>query len=104
MIQDGDGKDPEELAGGLCRYYDEQNLRDVDGLPRVTRKNVLIQKYYSFENYFLNPEIMTKLGIVKSEEDFIIFCGRNGQNISDGSVQEKICPGAGTRTRFGGTT
>ena len=70
MIRDGDGKDPEELAGGLCRYYDEQNLRDVDGLPRVTRKNVLIQKYYSFENYFLNPEIMTKLGIVKSEEDF----------------------------------
>lgn len=70
MIRDGDGKDPEELAGGLCRYYDEQNLRDVDGLPRVTRKNVLILKYYSFENYFLNPEIMTKLGIVKSEEDF----------------------------------
>ena len=48
MIRDGDGKDPEELAGGLCRYYDEQNLRDVDGLPRVTRKNVLILKYYSF--------------------------------------------------------
>ena len=70
MIRDGDGKDPEELAGELCRYYDEQNLRDVDRLPRVRRKNVLILKYYSFENYFLNPEIMAKIGIVKSEEDF----------------------------------
>ncbi len=70
MIRDGDGKDPEKLAGDLCRYYDEQNLRDVDRLPRVTRKNVLILKYYSFENYFLNPSVMAKLGIVKSEEDF----------------------------------
>lgn len=70
MIRDGDGKDPEELADELCRYYDEQNLRDVDRLPRVRRKNVLILKYYSFENYFLNPAIMAKLGIVESEEDF----------------------------------
>lgn len=70
MIRDGDGKDPEELANELCRYYDEQNLRDVDRLPRVRRKNVLILKYYSFENYFLNPAIMAKLGIVESEEDF----------------------------------
>ena len=70
MIRDGDGKDPEELASELCRYYDEQNLRDVDRLPRVQRKNVLILKYYSFENYFLNPEIMEKLGIVASVEEF----------------------------------
>lgn len=70
MIRDGDGKDPKELATELCRYYDEQNMRDVDRLPRVTPKNVLILRYYSFENYFLNPEIMAKLGIVKSEEDF----------------------------------
>lgn len=70
MIRDGDGKEPEKLAGDLCRYYDEQNLRDVDRLPRVTRQNVLILKYYSFENYFLNPSVMEKLGIVKSEEDF----------------------------------
>lgn len=70
MIRDGDGKDPEELASELCRYYEEQNQRDVDRLPRVRRKNVLILKYYSFENYFINPEIMAKLGIVKSEEDF----------------------------------
>ena len=27
-------------------------------------------KYYSFENYFLNPLVMEKLGIIKSEEAF----------------------------------
>lgn len=70
MIRDGDGKDPEELAGQLCRYYDARNAEDVDRLPRVTRRNVLILKYYSFENYFFNPEIMAQLGIVESEEAF----------------------------------
>lgn len=70
MIRDGDGKDPEELAGQLCRYYDARNVEDVDRLPRVTRRNVLILKYYSFENYFFNPEIMAQLGIVESEAAF----------------------------------
>ena len=70
MIRDGDGKDPEELAGQLCRYYSKSNYHDVDKLPKVQRQNVLILKYYSFENYFLNPKIMAQLGIVKSEEDF----------------------------------
>ena len=70
MIRDGDGKNPEELAGQLCRYYSEQNKQDIDRLPRVGRENVLILKYYSFENYFLNPKVMAKLGIVKSEEHF----------------------------------
>lgn len=70
MIRDSDGKDPDELGRSLCKYYDERNLADMDQLPKVTRKNVLILKYYSFENYFLNPTIMTKLGIVKSEEEF----------------------------------
>lgn len=70
MIRDGDGKNPKELRKQLCRYYEEQDLRDVDHLPRVTEKNVLILKYYSFENYFLNPAIMTKLGVIKSESDF----------------------------------
>ena len=58
------------LGRQLCKYYDERNLVDVDHLPKVTRKNVLILKYYSFENYFLDPEIMTKIGVVKSVEDF----------------------------------
>lgn len=70
MIRDGDGKDPDELAGQLCRFYDRSNYHDIDRVPKVQRQNVLILKYYSFENYFLNPKVMAKLGIVKSEEDF----------------------------------
>ena len=70
MIRDGDGENPAELAGQLCRYYDERNLEDADRLPRVTRRNVLILKYYSFENYFLNPKVMEKLGSVESEDRF----------------------------------
>lgn len=70
MIRDGDGKDREQLVRSLCRYYEERNLEDIDKLPRVTQKNVLVLKYYSFENYFLNPNIMSQLGIVPSEEAF----------------------------------
>lgn len=70
MIRDGDGQDPEKLARQLCRYYDERDLEDVDKLPKVTRRNVLILKYYSFENYFLNPAIMAKLKIIPSEQAF----------------------------------
>ncbi len=46
------GRTPGELAARLCKYYEERSLEDVDRLPRVTGKNVLILKYYSFENYF----------------------------------------------------
>ena len=70
MIRDGDGKDAEELASSLCRYYEARNREDMDRLPRVTRENVLILKYYSFENYFLDPKIMEKIGVIKSEDDF----------------------------------
>lgn len=70
MIRDSDGKDPAALGKQLCRYYAERNLEDLDKLPRVRPENVLILKYYSFENYFLNPKVMTELGIVKSEDDF----------------------------------
>lgn len=70
MIRDGDGKNPEELAGQLCRYYSERNQQDIDKLPRVRHQNVLILKYYSFENYFLNPKVMEQLGVVESEEAF----------------------------------
>ena len=65
MIRDGDGKDAEELASSLCRYYEARNREDMDRLPRVTRENVLILKYYSFENYFLDPKIMEKIGVIK---------------------------------------
>ena len=70
MIRDGDGKNPEELAGQLCKYYSERNVQDVDKLPRVKRENVLILKYYSFENYFLNPKVMAEIGVVESEDAF----------------------------------
>ena len=70
MIRDGDGKNREELAEQLCHYYSERNQQDIDKLPRVRRQNVLILKYYSFENYFLNPKIMAQLGVVESEDAF----------------------------------
>lgn len=70
MIRDGDGKDSEMLANQLCRYYDRCRVTDVDRMPKVTRRNVLILKYYSFENYFLNPEVMVKIGILDSVEAF----------------------------------
>lgn len=70
MIRDSDGKDTEELAGQLCRYYSERHKQDSDIQPQVHRQNVLILKYYSFENYFLNPEVMVQIGVVKSEEKF----------------------------------
>ncbi len=70
MIRDGDGKNAEDLRRGLCKYYEEQNARDVDRLPRVKPENVLVLKYYSFENYFLNPEIMCRIGVLKSPEQF----------------------------------
>ncbi len=70
MIRDGDGRDRQELVRSLCKYYEERNQEDADRLPRVTQKNVLVLKYYSFENYFLNPAVMAKLGIVASEDAF----------------------------------
>jgi len=70
MVRDGDGKDPKELKSQLCRYYEERNKEDMDKLPRVLPENVLILKYYSFENYFLNPKIMAQLDVVESEEAF----------------------------------
>ena len=70
MIRDGDGKDREELKRQLCSYYARRNEEDVDRLPRVTEKNVLVLKYYSFENYFLDPKVMAQIGVLESEEQF----------------------------------
>ena len=70
MIRDGDGKDRNKLVRQLCNYYEEAGKRDVDHLPKVRPENVLVLKYYSFENYFFNPKIMAKLGVVESEESF----------------------------------
>lgn len=71
MIRDGDGKNRKELQRQLCSYYaDMENIEDGDALPRVRLKNVLVLKYYSFENYFLNPYYMAQIGVLKKEEDF----------------------------------
>ncbi|MSS63135.1 ATP-dependent nuclease [Velocimicrobium porci] len=70
MIRDGDGKNPEQLKRQLCGYYKQREKEDVGHLPRVMPRNVLILKYYSFENYFLDASVMAKIGIVKNEEEF----------------------------------
>ena len=72
MIRDGDGKDRRKLISQLCNYYEEAGKRDVDHLPKVRPQNVLVLKYYSFENYFFNPKIMAQLGVVESENAFFI--------------------------------
>lgn len=70
MIRDGDGKDARKLKHELCSYYAERRREDAGAIPRVEPKNVLILKYYSFENYFLNPVVMAKIGVIESEEKF----------------------------------
>ena len=70
MIRDGDGKDRNMLGRQLCRYYEDRQLQDTGNIPRVTTRNVLILKYYSFENYFLFPEVMAHIGVVRSVDEF----------------------------------
>ncbi len=70
MIRDSDGKNPEKLKRDLCSYYANRSQEDVGALPRISPKNVLILKYYSFENYFLNPKVMAKIGVIPNEEAF----------------------------------
>lgn len=70
MIRDGDGKDANFLKRQLTNYYKAREREDRNNIPRVTDKNVLILKYYSFENYFLEPSVMAKIGVIKSEEEF----------------------------------
>ncbi len=69
MIRDGDGKDADYLKKQLCNYYRDSRRNDK-AIPRVQERNVLILKYYSFENYFLFPEVMAQVGVVKSTEQF----------------------------------
>lgn len=70
MIRDSDGKNPKYLVKQLCSYYGQRSKEDVNNLPRVTPQNVLVLKYYSFENYFLDPVVMAKIGVIKNEEEF----------------------------------
>ncbi len=70
MIRDSDGKNPKYLKKQLCNYYGQRAKEDAGNLPKVEPKNVLILKYYSFENYFLDPAVMAKIGVIKNEESF----------------------------------
>lgn len=70
MIRDGDGKDAEELKNQLCSYYKQRQKEDYGNLPRIQERNVLILQYYSFENYFLDPKIMSQIGVIQSEKEF----------------------------------
>ncbi len=70
MIRDSDGKNPQTLIRQLCKYYDDRSKEDVNNLPRIQPRNILILKYYSFENYFLNPSVMAEIGVIKYEEEF----------------------------------
>nr|MCR5331598.1 OLD family endonuclease [Lachnospiraceae bacterium] len=70
MIRDSDGKDPQALVKQLCNYYFARSQEDKGNIPRIQPRNVLVLKYYSFENYFLNPEVMTRIGVIKTEEEF----------------------------------
>jgi AAA15 family ATPase/GTPase len=70
MIRDSDGKNREMLKRQLCEYYIDREKYDKGNLPRITPNNVLVLKYYSFENYFLNPSVMTQIGVIKDEDEF----------------------------------
>lgn len=70
MIRDSDGKNPKHLKKQLCSYYSQRSKEDPGNLPKVGPENVLILKYYSFENYFLEPSVMAEIGVIKNEEEF----------------------------------
>lgn len=70
MIRDSDGHNPEALVKELCRYYYRRIKDDDAKIPRIKPENVLVLKYYSIENYFLNPRIMMALEVIETEESF----------------------------------
>lgn len=70
MIRDSDGKDPSYLKEQLCHYYERRAYEDDAKLPRITPRNVLVLKYYAFENYFLDPQLMVKVGVIESVDGF----------------------------------
>ncbi len=91
MIRDGDGKDHDTLVNSLCDYYHLQNQYDQGSIPRVTERNVLVLKYYSFENYFLDPEVMAEVGIIPSVESFYsIFLRKYKKYLHNISSMQKL--------------
>jgi len=70
MIRDSDGQDPATLVEDLCSYYYRRIHDDEAAIPRIKPENVLVLRYYSIENYFLNPTIMVQIGVIQSEGEF----------------------------------
>lgn len=70
MIRDSDGKNPKTLVKQLCNYYKDRANEESENIMRIKPENVLVLKYYSFENYFLDPKTMVKIGVIKTEEEF----------------------------------
>ncbi len=85
MIRDSDGHDPDKLKQDLCDYYYHRIKDDDAKIPRILPDNVLVLKYYSIENYFLNPVIMTELGIIGSVEESTKRCMRSSSSTCTGS-------------------
>ena len=102
LIRDSDGQDRGQLRRALCDYYRERNRHDIDGLPKVAEKNVLVLKYYSFENYFLNPSVMKKVGVIPSEAYFYetlyekwqayLYRIRSGRHLREVMGKDFSCP------------
>ena len=58
---------------------------------------MLVLKYYSFENYFLDPEVMSKVGVIKRPGRFLPDFSDKMERISLSAPQrQKACGGAGT--------
>jgi hypothetical protein len=70
MVRDGDGKDREALTKNLIGFYEDSKRVDLGYLPRVSKENVLVLRYYSLENYFLDPRLCVKAKVVRSVDEF----------------------------------
>ncbi len=70
MVRDGDGKDQDELTKNLIGFYEDSKRVDLGYLPRVSKENVLVLRYYSLENYFLDPRLCVKAKVVRSVDEF----------------------------------
>lgn len=67
IIRDSDSAEQEKIKAKLLNCYKE-NL-GVDFEKRM-KPRTLVLKYYSLENYFLNPIVLEKIRVIKNEEDF----------------------------------
>ncbi|MCR5517576.1 MAG: AAA family ATPase [Lachnospiraceae bacterium] len=70
MVRDGDGKDREALTKNLIGFYEDSKRVDLGYLPRVSKENVLVLRYYSLENYFLDPRLCVKAKVISSVDEF----------------------------------